>query len=219
MEKIYDDRLVGDDITMGPDKDDIWRNEFSDFDEDSDTAAGYSTLYHVPELKVSEGTPEVVVKFGHLPVRYEAHYLKTGEHEYGAHYKCHGPDCSACLANVKKVPRRIVFFYRPASQEIVYRGFTEDRKPDSFQSKLVRACSAGNPSILLIKKNDKYTFSITRLEHQDAVDYGEGRIRYFLTELQNDRVDFAGIIPEITPSDLDQIPEVETILLAMGLLK
>lgn len=198
---------------------DPWGNQFIEEPVDISSFPLESQKYKVPQLRITDQAPEIAVKFGHAPFRYEAHHLKTWEYEYGAFYQCHGPDCLACRARVKKVPRRVEFFYRPVSQEIVYRAFTEDRKPDGFQARLARACAGGYPAILVIQKNDRFTFNVTRLEHQQEMDYGVEIIRQFLTELQQGRVDFTEIMPEITVSDLAQIREVETVLIALGLMQ
>jgi hypothetical protein len=213
------DNIGGADYSSDVIAEDIWGNEFLDAPEDSDTAVGGSTLSRVPELKVYESTPEVVVKFGHSPIRYDSHFLKTWESERGANYVCHGPDCLACRAKLKKVSRRVEFFYRPASEEIVYRAFPEDHKPDGFRTRLSKACFGGYPANLMIQKMDQYSFKITRLEYRPELDSGVEVIRRFLTELQQNRVDFAGIMPEITVSDLAQVREVETVLIALGLMQ
>ena len=204
-------------FSLGTDTDDLWGNQYLDDAITKYTISEDTLRYQVSKIRITEDSPEVLIKFGHPPVQHYAHYLEFPDETYGAYYRCIGEDCPACAAGMKRVVRRVDFFYSVSSEDVAYHAYTADRKPNGFASKLTRACMGGYPAVLLVSRPDQYTYDIKRFEDQGSLEKAARVVKIFLEDLGADRVDLDEIVQAVDRQSMLLAPKIKAILTLKGI--
>lgn len=199
-----------------PEANDIWGNQYLADDPTKYDLSDETFRYRVLKIRITEDSPEVLVKFGHPLTQYETHYLELPGELYGAYYRCLGEDCPACAAGMKRTPRRVDFFYSISSGYVVYHVHTADRKPNSFSSKLARACVGGYPAVLIVSRPDQYTYDIQRVDDPSCLETAARVVKVFLEDLAADRVDLDEVVRVADREDMLAVPKITTILRIRG---
>lgn len=211
-EEVDLDSIIIDETDIGevtsPDTD-SWGNEYLP------ESLVYSPDMHVPQsfikkMQVRDDYSEYVAKFGQPQVEFDAHYLETPYSAYNEYCQCLGDNCPACQAGIKKVKRKIDFFYHPESDSIVYHPHNFSNKPDSFTIQLAKACLGGYPAILELMRRDQYAIHIERIEQPKALRLNSERVRLFLSDLKEGAIDMNQFVTQLS---FESMAAIETIKL------
>jgi hypothetical protein len=154
-----------------------------------------------------------------IPFTSEAHTVKLhycDDPEVKGYVQCNGADCLLCRIGRSPEERTLLPVYLPTGRSVAVLAISPSSRPGALRPQLMPILRAGNRVVLLIRRPDRTTFTVSTVELQDGTDDGAEIIADFQRRWEASQVDLTSVYPRLANHDMAGLASVATLMKLKG---